>query len=111
MNIINLTPHAITFLADDNTIQKVIAPSGTIARASQQRTREGYITTGDVEIPVSKCYYGEVENLPEPKEGTIYVVSVLTAQACPTRPDVFITDDAVRDTDGRIIGCRGLAHV
>jgi len=48
---------------------------------------------------------------PEPQEGTIFIVSALTAQAVPDRQDVFIVDDAVRDDQGRIIGARALAHV
>jgi hypothetical protein len=62
-------------------------------------------------IPVNKSKFGEVENLPEPQEGTIYIVSALTAQAVPERKDVYITDDAVRDEQGRVIGCRALAHI
>lgn len=60
-------------------------------------------------IPVNKSRFGEVENLLEPQEGTIYIVSYLTAQAVSEREDVFITDDAVRDEQGRIIGYRALA--
>ena len=33
--IINLTPHAINFLREDNSVLTTIEPSGTIARASQ----------------------------------------------------------------------------
>lgn len=35
----------------------------------------------------------------------------LVAQAVPEREDVFIIDDAVRDEQGRIIGCRALVHI
>ena len=37
MTIINLTPHAITFLDGNNSVLKVVEPSGTIARAAQTR--------------------------------------------------------------------------
>lgn len=105
--LVNLTPHSITFVdAVGNTVLTV-EPSGQVARCSVTREKVGMING----IPINKSRFGEVENLPEPQEGTIYIVSALTAQAVPERDDVFITDDAVRDEQGRIIGCRALAHI
>lgn len=106
MFVKNFTPHTITFLNDRNEVILEV-PSSGIARAAQSRTSVGAING----IPVNKSSFGRVENLPEPEEGVILVVSALTAQACPERNDVYITDDAVRDETGRIIGCRALAHV
>lgn len=107
MTIINLTPHAINFLREDNSVLATIVPSGTIARASQTREAVGEVNG----IVVNQCSYGSVTGLPDPQDGTIYLVSALTAQACPERSDVFITDDAVRDENGRIIGCRAIARI
>lgn len=107
MKIVNLTPHAINFLREDNSVLATIEPSGTIARASQTRETVGSIN----DIAVNQCSYGEVTGLPDPQDGTIYLVSALTAQACRNRDDVFITDDAVRDDAGRIIGCRAIARI
>lgn len=107
MTIINLTPHAITFLDGNNSVLATIEPSGTIARASQTRDRVSEVNG----IPVNQCSYGAVTGLPVPQDGTIYLVSALTAQACPERSDVYIVDDAVRDENGRIIGCRAIAHI
>lgn len=107
MNIINCTPHAINFLREDNSVLTTIEPSGTIARASQTREAVGKVNG----IVVNQCSYGSVTGLPDPQDGTIYLVSALTAQACPERSDVFITDDAVRDENGRIIGCRAIARI
>lgn len=107
MKIINCTPHAITFLCEDNSVLATIEPSGTIARAAQTRERVSEVNG----IPVNQCSYGAVTGLPDPQDGTIYLVSALTAQACRDRNDVFITDDAVRDKNGRIIGCRAIAHI
>ena len=105
--LVNLTPHSITFVDDAGNTVLTVEPSGQIARCSVTREKIGEING----IPVNKSRFGEVENLPEPQEGTIYIVSYLTAQAVPERKDVFITDDAVRDEQGRIIGCRALAHI
>ncbi len=105
--LVNLTPHSIIFVDDAGNAVLTVEPSGQIARCSVAREKIGEING----IPVNKSRFGKVENLPEPQEGTIFIVSALTAQAVPEREDVFITDDAVRDEQGRIIGCRALAHV
>ena len=107
MKIINCTPHAITFLREDNSVLATVEPSGTIARASQTRDRVSEVNG----IPVNQCSYGSVTGLPDPQPETIYLVSALTAQACRNRSDVFIVDDAVRNESGQIIGCRAIAHI
>ena len=107
MQIINLTPHPINFLDESNQPILTVEPSGVIARARQTRTLCGTVAG----IPVNQCAYGQVQGLPEPTKETIYVVSAITAQACPEREDVYIVDDSVRDENGRIIGVRALAHI
>lgn len=107
MRIVNLTPHSITFVDDAGNAVLTVEPSGQVARCSVTREKIGDING----IPVNKSRFGKVENLPEPEEGTIYIVSSLTAQAVPDRQDVFIVDDTVRDEQGRIIGCRALAQI
>ena len=107
MEIINLTPHTITFLDGNNSVLATVEPSGVVARAAQTREAVGEVNG----IPVNQCSYGAVTGLPDPQPETIYIVSVLTAQACPERSDVYIVDDSVRDENGRIIGCRAIAHI
>lgn len=107
MTIVNLTPHTINFLDEDNNPVLTVEPSGVIARARQTRTLCGTVAG----IPVNQCAYGRVQGLPGPAKETIYVVSAITAQACPKREDVYIVDDSVRNEDGRIIGVRALAHI
>lgn len=107
MTIINLTPHAITFLDGNNSVLATIEPSGIVARASQTRERVSEVNG----IVVNQCSYGAVTGLPDPQPETIYLVSALTAQACRNRSDVFIVDDAVRNESGQIIGCRAIAHI
>lgn len=103
--LVNLTPHEITIIRDGGNI--TIPPSGTVARCSVNRRQIGSVDG----IPVNKTVFGDVEGLPEPQPGTYYVVSAIVAQARPDRGDLLITDDAVRDAQGRIIGCRALATV
>ena len=105
MHIVNLTPHALNIVTDSGTV--TIPPSGIVARCSVRRERVGEVGG----IPVNRTVFGDVEGLPEPTADTYYIVSAIVAQACPDRSDLLITDDAVRDEQGRIIGCRALATV
>lgn len=104
--IVNLTPHTITVLNEKNEVSCEF-PSQGVARAAQSREK----VTDILGIPVNKTVFGEVQDLPEPEEDTIYIVSALTAQAAPDRTDLYIVDDLVRDEAGRIIGCRALAQI
>ena len=105
--IVNLTPHAITFVNNEGNAIMTVQPSGTVARV-----KTGTIMTGEFcGIPVTATEYGDIENLPEREEGTIYIVSSLVAQRCPEREDVFIPNESVRDEQGRIIGCKSLGKV
>lgn len=109
--LVNLTPHAITLMDDNENIIFVIEPSGNIARVSVRTERTETFEINNMEIATSKSVYGEVENLPEAEEGVIYIVSSLVAQRVPERSDVFIPNESVRDDKGRIIGCKSLGHI
>lgn len=110
-NIINLTPHDITIVDEDGSIRLVIPASGTLARCKATTVSLGTITVGDVVIPVTATEMGEVEGLPQPQEGTIFVVSLAVAKAVPSRWDVVVPSESVRDSAGRIIGCKSLGRV
>jgi len=112
MRIMNLTPHPLNLMPAGPTGPVVtIPPSGQVARCATSRVQVDTITVDGVTIPVNRTQFGEVTGLPDPQPDTIYIVSAVVAQAVPDRTDVFIVDDAVRDEQGRIIGCRALAHV
>jgi len=112
MKIVNLTPHPLNLMPEGPEGPVVtIPPSGQVARCTVDRVQVDTVTVDGISVPVNQTRFGKVENLPEPQEGTIFIVSALTAQAVPEREDVFITDDAVRDEQGRIIGCRALARI
>lgn len=107
MTIINLTPHAINFIGANNAPILTVEQSGTLARVSCLT-----ITTSEIAgIPVTATFYSEVQGLPEPQDGVVYVVSSLVAQRCPDRQDVFIPNESVRDENDRIIGCRSLGRI
>ena len=112
MKIINLTPHPLNLMPEGPDRPMVtIPPSGLVARCAVDRVQVDTITVDGIAVPVNQTRFGEVSDLPDPQPDTIFVVSALVAQAVPDRQDVFIVDDAVRDEQGRIIGCRALAHI
>ena len=108
--IVNLTPHAVNVINNDNSVAITIEASGNVARCSQTIDIVGSITLGPVAIPVSSSSYGEVVDLPAPQDNTYYIVSRLVMSACPDRQDLLVPNDLVRDEAGRVIGCRSLAN-
>lgn len=100
--VVNLTPHPLVLVLSDGN--RAVAPSGTVARCSSTNK-----PAGDFEgVPLTRVTFGAVENLPEPVEGTLYVVSALVRSAVPHRTDVASPGDLVRDEAGNVIGCKGL---
>lgn len=105
MEMVNLTPHEITFMGNETI---TIPTSGIVARVAVKREQVGALNG----IPVHRSAFGQVENLPEPKADTVYIVSAMVAQAVKgKRDDIYIVDDTVRDDSGRIIGCRALGVI
>ena len=104
--LINLTPHSITFVKPNGETE-IIPASGQLARVASKT-----ITAGEIDgIPVTETVFGEVEGLPMPSEGKIFLVSSLVAQRVPNREDVFIPSESIRDDAGRIIGCKSLGRI
>ena len=106
MTIMNCTPHAINIIDSEGKEILTLEPSGICPRCSVERKKVGDING----IPINKSVFGDVYDLPSPQPDTIYIVSRLVAEAT-RREDLYIVDDAVRDENGRIIGCRALASV
>ena len=102
--IINCTPHPLAIHAAGKII--AIPPSGTAPRCAVARV-EADPTDG---IPTCRSTMGQVENLPDPVDGVFLIVSglVLEAARASGRTDLRSPGEAVRDVDGKIVGCRGL---
>lgn len=60
-------------------------------------------------INVTRQTFGPVAGLPSPIEGTRYIVSRIVAEACPERADLLFPGPAIRDGQGRVVGCDGLS--
>ena len=100
---INLTPHAVNVVLPNG--EELVIISTGIARVAETTTQIGELDG----IPLFKSTYGQVQGLPEPAPNTVYIVSKMVTDALPQRRDLFIPAVTVRDEQGRIIGCKGLA--
>ena len=117
MRIYNYTPHAITIVNGDVRIE---LPSVGVIRAKSVQTQVGTIyhtESAGVEFPVPeyKLTFGEPEGMPEDIDPDgVYVVSAIAAQALKQAGwagTYMVTCGAIRDEQGRIIGCQGLARI
>ncbi len=110
MEIVNLTPHKVKVVDDDNNVVATF-PSSGVARAYQHDVLASEIDL----IPVVKTEFGEVSGLPEPTEGAVFIVSRITVEAARAQgrstDDLLVTSGAVRDDQGRIVGCRAFARL
>lgn len=98
--IVNLTPHALNIvITPDNTL--TVEASGTVARLPEIIRPAGKWDG----IPITITSYGEVEDLPAPQEGVLFVVSALVRLAVPDRKDVASPGRLIRNEAGVIIGC------
>lgn len=108
--IINLTPHDITILDEYN--REVAVLPGTVADKCASVYLENVNETEINGVPVFDREIQKLVNLPEPEPNVYYVVSAITERCLPEyRPDILTVCKQVRDSYGRVIGCRGLAHM
>lgn len=105
--IINLTPHDVTVMPGD--AEAVTFPaSGEFARVRETLGDEELIATDAGPIPLRRLTYEEqVDGLPDPRPGVLYLVSRLTALSV-RRDDLVFPQGEFRDDMGQIIGCRAL---
>lgn len=123
--LVNLTPHTLNIITDTVIVDSwmrpdgpdeiigsteiVIPPSGVITRIQEVQSREDERFLGQG-IGLTKLRFGKPINLPEKQKGVVYIVSRIVAQHLSTRADVFCPGELIRNNDGNIIGCNGLAH-
>lgn len=120
--IVNLTPHPLHIYPPDTPDRialgsvaalRVLPPSAQYppARLGHQVLGEQRI---DDDIPVARVAFGpregQVSDLPEPRAGTWYVVSLVVGLAAAHRDDLLVLHEYVRDLDGHVIGSRMLAR-
>lgn len=84
---INLTPHDIKL--NDGTIYQA---SGRVARVEN--------TFSNFCCGISKVFYGDIENLPEPEDGVYYIVSAMVLVANNSKPRCRRRGDLVAPATG-----------
>ena len=104
MRILNYTPHLIRIVSADGAVIAEIPPEPVSIRLESETVRLGEIKG----VPLSVTRYGEPTGLPAPASDTLLVVSQLVFGACPSRRDLCVPAEAVRDAAGRIVGCQSL---
>jgi hypothetical protein len=121
VRIINLTPHELNICDSEGKIILSIPPPKDVPIPRVQVRSEivGEVEVDGVRIPVRRIVYGDVENIPPEREGTICVVSTLVTLALRERgvmrrdllsPDTNM-DSVIRDSSGRVLGVRYLQTV
>lgn len=108
--LVNMTPHPITvFDVDGNQPIVTVPSSGMVRVAETVRT----VSEGEGQVPLVQIVRDpdKIEGLPAWAIGRYVIVSDLAYQAAKTlgREDFLRPGPAVRDENGRIIGCKGLA--
>lgn len=130
----NLTPHSVLVFVSDSegavvgftgvgpaakegkfTLLAEYKPEGPVARAKQSDVLVGAVEINGHSVPKIKTEFGSTTDLPEPVEGVLIFVSIVTAQAAKAAgrdtSDLLVTSDPVRDAAGKILGCRKFAIV
>ncbi len=105
--LINLTPHAVRILGDDNEIIAEIPPSGQVIRLEEEAIAVWEVNGIQV---VDKRLKTEGTKLPPESKGTMYIVPLAVAQSIKRR-DLLVPDSLVRDSEGKVIGCRRFARI
>jgi hypothetical protein len=97
MNIVNCTPHTINHRPDVG-VEIVYEYTGHVPRVNIHIEQVQ-------EVPhLVRRTHGDVVGLPEPVEGTMYIVSKMVADAV-RRPDLIVPVNFVRE-GGKIVACR-----
>jgi hypothetical protein len=110
-HLVNLTPHDITVVMADSDKAFTISPSGVIARCQTEYTTVAQVVAGGDTFNIRERYFNDPQDLPDPVEGTLYIVSRIVAEACAdSRDDLLMVDGTIRDALGRIVGCEAFAR-
>ena len=107
--IVNLTSHKINVLDEDDDTIISIDPSGDVARVNREDKLIQIIRYKTTELDVVEHKVNGIDNLPEPEEGKIFIVSRMVAEKS-NRTDLYVPDKIKHDKFGNAKGCRRLAR-
>jgi hypothetical protein len=102
--LVNLTPHTVNLFDLEGKTQILSLQSEGLARVSTAS-----VVVGEAQgVSLVATKYGQIEGLPEPEEGKIFIVSFIVRQAAPHRTDLASPGQLIRDEKQQPIGCKGL---
>lgn len=105
ITFISLVPHVINVHNEKGDIARVFHPSGQVARLRLTREEAGIIDGISLRRVIINR---EPVGIPDPVNGTRYIVSGLVREALPDRIDLLSPGELLRDGAGQVIGCLGL---
>ena len=110
--LVNATPHPCTFFDANGQAVGSVPPSGITPRlGTEDMGPAGGVDVAGHVIGVVGVRYSDLVGLPEPVDGTYYIVPLLVALARPDRPDLLVPHEQVRNESGTVLGCRSLGRI
>lgn len=107
VQLVNCVPHAVHIMDfNGNYVTTAEKREEPPARVGVEYDLIGML--GNTGIPLYNRKFGKVENMPEPKTNTYYIVSMPVAQALPERHDLLQAGELIRDENGVPTNCVGL---
>jgi hypothetical protein len=109
--VLNYTPHQPLriFVGEDEIA--ALPGAGTPVRLREEAEPMGTLDIDGRPVPLVLMDYGGAVGLPDPRPGTLLVVSQLVCRANPLREDLVFPIDLARNGAGDVVGCRGFAKV
>ena len=105
--VINKTPHPVNICDTEGNVIRVYERDETPIRLKQSVVPDQALPDG---TPTSRTVFGDPVGLPEYRAGVFYIVSQLVKSALPSRRDLLVPSEVVRDAAGNIIGCKSLGR-
>lgn len=99
--IVNLVPHDVHYVQPDN-VTRTFVKSTKPARLNERILNRRMHANG---VIMSEVEYADAIDLPSPKVGYYYIVSMAIRTAYPTRTDLLSPGECIRDEKGNICGC------
>jgi len=104
--VLNYTPHPVRLITNSGVVE---IPKHGVVRAGVTRRHLEDILIGGVTVPINVTTFGNAVGLPKEVEGTIIIVSSITAYSInEVRSDIYVVDELIREK-GSVIGARNLA--
>lgn len=105
--LVNLTEHPVVLEGPAGRVE--LPGAERPARCTVSETTRGVVEIEQAgAIPVVAEALGNVEGLPPPAPGVLFVVSRVVAAAAIDRADLVVPTRLVRDATGRVVAARAL---